>query len=127
MQLHQIPMIKSFDIIGYDFNASTYCDGVCVLVAMGAVAKDVADAVTYITDVTLLFGEAGTVEGALDYLADRRGINRYDERTFDQSEFPKIVFGHAEYPDYCPRCAGCGGVLDGFDPADYTTDDESEI
>lgn len=124
MQLHQIPMIKSYDIIGYDYDADHYCDGICILTALGEVEEAIAESATCITDVTTRFGDAGTVEGALDFIAVRRSIDRTREGTFDQSEFPKVIFGNAEFLEYCPRCAGCGGVLTGFDPEDYEDDAE---
>lgn len=124
MELHQIPMVKSYDIIGYDFAADHYCDGVCILAAIGAVDKATVEAAQYITDVTTLFNEAGTVEGALDSIAETRSIDRSDERSYDQSEFPKVIFANSEFLDYCPRCAGCDEVLTGFDPDDYRDNED---
>jgi hypothetical protein len=126
MQLHQIPMVKSFDIIGYDFAADHYCDGVCILAAIGAVDKATVDAAKYITDVTTRFNDAGTVESALDVVAETRNINRSDERSYDQSAFPKVIFAHSEFLDYCPRCALCEEPLTGFDPKDYESGDNDD-
>lgn len=107
-------------VIGYDFNADHYCDGVCILRALGEVTQDQYEQATYITDVTVLFDECSTVEGALAVIARRRGVDRMDERSYDSGSFPKVIFSTEEFPDYCPRCALCHGALPGFDPADYT-------
>lgn len=66
------------------------------------------------------------VEACLGVIAERRGIDRKDERSYDSGDFPKVIFASEEFPDYCPRCALCHGVLDGFDENDYKSDDESE-
>jgi len=110
MQLHRIPMTKSYDIVGYAFNTDTYCVGDCITQAVGEVDPQ--------------SGLTAHVEQALNEIAAERGINRDDERSFDSSEFPKVIFASEEF-DYCPRCIVCGGVLDGHDPDDYT-DPESE-
>lgn len=107
-------------IIGYDFNADTYCADGCILVALGEISQEQMDAATYVTDLTDVFGES-TVEDALGVIASRRGITRMDERSYDSGDFPKVVFHYHESPDYCPMCAGCLAPLDGFDPADYAT------
>ncbi len=120
--MRNIPMIKSYDILGYAFNADIYCDGICILLALGEITQEQFDAATYTTDVTVLFNDCATVEGALTVIAARRGIDRSSD--FDSSEFPYVIFGNAEYPDYCPRCSVCTGVLEGFDAADYETETE---
>lgn len=116
--------MKAWTIVGYVFNADIYCDGVCILQALGEVTPALVDSATYITDITTLFEDCGTIEGALGVIATRRGIDRDDERSYDSGNFPKVIFASEEFPDYCPRCAVCTGVLDGFDPADYLTDDD---
>jgi hypothetical protein len=96
-------LVKSFDIVGYDFSEYTYCEGTCVLHAMGEPTPSHANCLT--------------MEIVLDEVAARRGINRQDERSYDQREFPKVVFaGHLEGPT---PCSGCGGYLTGGgDPED---------
>jgi len=110
-------------IIGYAFNADTYCNGVCILRALGEITQEQFDRAKYITDVTVLFDDCATVEGALTVVARRRGIDRMNERSYDSGDFPKVIFSTEEFPDYCPRCALCTGALDGFDPDDYTTEE----
>lgn len=119
--------MKAWTIVGYAFDADIYCDGICILQALGEITPEQEKAATYVYDVTVpLFDGAATVEGALDVVATRRSIDRKDERSYDSGDFPKVIFASEEFPDYCPRCAQCGGVLDGFDPDDYTTDDDDE-
>lgn len=137
MQLHQIPMIKSYDIVGYTFNADIYCDGECILVALGELPPDTAD-ITGMQYRELSAHSAARnslrvarfatmdVETALNQVAATRNVNRDDESSYDSGDFPKVIFASEEFPDYCPRCALCHGVLDGFDEADYKTDDESD-
>lgn len=89
--------VKSFDVVGYDFSGSTYCDGVCVLNAMGEPAPSHANCLT--------------MELVLDEVAKRRGIDRHSERSYDSGDFPKVVFAdHLEEPT---PCEGCGGYLTG--------------
>lgn len=82
------------DIVGYDFNGYSYCAGSCVILAMGENP-----------------GAAHpSTESELDAFAEAQGIDRMDERSFDQEEFPKVIFGsHVESSD--ERCEGCGDSL----------------
>jgi len=50
-------------------------------------------------------------EPVLDALAKLRGIDRYDERSYDSSVFPKVVFDHDL--DRTHEDAGCDGCEDG--------------
>lgn len=117
--------MKAWTIIGYTFNADIYCDGVCIIRAIGEIGPVIYDRAERITDVTELFDGSATVEDALTVIGTARGIDRDDERSYDSGDFPKVIFASEEFPDYCPRCAVCTGVLDGFDAADYRTDDET--
>lgn len=116
--------MKAWTIIGYAFNADIYCDGVCIIRALNEIGPIIYDRAERITDVTQLFDGSATVEDALAVIAGHRNIDRDDERSYDSGDFPKVIFASEEFPDYCPRCALCTGVLDGFDPADYATDDD---
>jgi hypothetical protein len=49
-------------------------------------------------------------EEALDFLAQRRGIDRYDEHTFDSGDFPKVIFRDQVTDD--DVCGVCGEKLD---------------
>lgn len=130
--------MKAWSIVGYALDADIYCNGECILVALGELPPEPADfenmmyaeVVAYSARRKILrentFGTADT-EDALKIVATRRNIDRDDERSYDSGDFPKVIFASEEFPDYCPRCALCHGVLDGFDENDYATGDESEI
>ena len=87
-------MVKSYDIVGYTFNAEILCP-YCV-----AKMYQKVPAIT-----------ASQVEVCLDLEAKFQGIDRYDETTFDSNEFPKVVFaddvgGNCNEcdTDHCSRC-----------------------
>lgn len=79
------------DIVGYDFNAEHWCPD-CLLNAFGNVLDRSA-------------------EDVLDREARALNINRHDERSFDQSEFPKVIF--ASQVDSDERCCKCHNSLIG--------------
>lgn len=67
--------MKSWAIVGYTYNTENYTpDGLVKVFA--PVMADHPDG----------------VEAVLDGLAKAFAIDRYDEQTFDSSEFPKIIF-----------------------------------
>jgi hypothetical protein len=100
--------MKAWTIVGYTYNADIYCVGNCITESLGE-----TDPQSGLTE---------HVEARLDEIAAQRGIDRMDERSYDSGDFPKVIFASEEFPDYCPHCAGCGGVLDGFDPKDYVNE-----
>ncbi len=122
--------MKAWTIVGYTFNADIYCNGNCILRALGELSQEEHDADGMDLISRILpgkFNGAATIEGALKVVATRRNIDSDDERSYDSGDFPKVIFASEEFPDYCPRCALCHGVLDSFDESDYKSDDESEI
>lgn len=48
-------------------------------------------------------------ETFLDRAAELRGIDRYDEHTYDSGDFPKVVF--STQIDGIEHCGQCGTVL----------------
>jgi len=83
---------KSFDIAGYTYNADIYCRMHIVPAIDGQAEVPEAE-----------------VEAKLDYLAKMLGIDRYDERSFDSGDFPKVIFESQaceEEHDVCgfPNC-----------------------
>lgn len=80
-------MSHATDIVGYIYKADIYCPG-CILGELGAG----------------VYG--GTTEQSLSRLADERGIDRFDEYSFDSDEFPKVVF-RSQIEDE-ERCGACG-------------------
>jgi hypothetical protein len=103
-------MSKAWDIVGYTYNADTYCTGSCVTDAMGH-------------GIGPLFADTPT-EALLDKIAKDRGVNRQVERSFDSQTFPKVIFqSMVEGPELC------GGStpesvhwLDGYSPEDLGVD-----
>jgi hypothetical protein len=90
------------DIVAYVYQADIYCPR-CIL----------AQATN---PVEVVFAErAGKdAEAALDLAAQRRGINRSDERSYDSDQFPKVVFevcGDEEH-EHCGECGAdlCGAA-----------------
>ena len=72
--------MKAYDIVGYTFDADTYCPE-CVL--------DIANEWLYADGVKVGYMR---VEDALDAWATSAKITRDDEWTFDSGDFPKVVF-----------------------------------
>lgn len=71
--------MKAFDIVGYTYAVENWLPEELLeaLIASGDLAP----------------GARGIgLEAALDQLAGERGIDRQDERSFDSSEFPKVIF-----------------------------------
>lgn len=83
------------DIVGYSFNADTYCVD-CI--------------VSVVTNGTYPSGSfaRSEVESKLDAIAQYDRIDRMDEHSFDSSEFPKVIFADSVHsgdsPDYCGKC-----------------------
>lgn len=73
---------KPFDVVAYMFKADLFHYGAIVPVLVNQGAPGV-----YLDE--KLYPHA---EMALDAIAKERGIDRYDENTFDSDEFPKVVF-----------------------------------
>jgi hypothetical protein len=78
-----IPTRHSFDVVGYAYQADIWCPE--------CIAKKFAP------------GQQAT-EAALDHAAEQRGIDRYDEATFDSDDFPKVVFRDQVEDEACGRC-----------------------
>ncbi len=90
----------------YTYNADIVCPD-CIIKRFG---DDIEPAVV----------ATGNAETVLDLAATARGIDRYDERSFDSGDFPKVVFGNQlnDDPDAgCEHCGDCHEPL-GHEPAD---------
>jgi hypothetical protein len=103
-------LAKSYDIVGYTYNAENYCPDHIVEQIDGQAPVPEREA-----------------EAKLDYLAGMFGIDRYDERSFDSGNFPKVIFRDQAHDgcnlanDYGPgqcgdRCGACGEPLGGSCP-----------
>lgn len=137
--------MKAWTIVGYAFNADHYCDGICILRALGEIGpvvyrranpdingkadwREISNRAADLTNRALArrFDGRTEVEECLGVIAERRGIDKDNERSYDSGSFPKVIFASEEFPDYCPRCALCHGVLDGFDEADYKSGEDCD-
>lgn len=84
-------------IVAYTYNAETLCPE-CTLAALGGVPSSDVPRQPH-----------GVVEKMLALDAEARGIDRMDEKSYDSSEFPKVVFACQIEGD--ERCDHCGEVL----------------
>jgi ribosomal protein L34E len=100
-------------VVGYDYKAERQCDD-CIRWAARAGAASAGSA--------MMWGDAGTTEDILGEWASMLGLDRDDEDSFDQSEFPKRVHEDQAHSDCTPinrcvdRCEGCGRPLGGTCP-----------
>ncbi|UOW93383.1 hypothetical protein SEA_LABELLE_57 [Mycobacterium phage Labelle] len=79
-------------IVGYTFQAEILC-GTCAVQKFLTVEIDPGSTVS-----------SDTVERFFDILALWRGIDRYEEESFDSSEFPKVVLSCTEHDEKCHNC-----------------------
>lgn len=94
--------MRATDVVGYTYSADTYHPD-CVLDALRGRERLLLDALP-----TLAAG-APSVEDRLDAVAAAIGFDRYDERSFDSDDFPKVVFASQVESD--EACGGCGEAL----------------
>lgn len=74
------------DIVGYTYQADNHCP-TCIKRMFGGGDLDI------------------DADEVLDYEAERHGIDRHDESSFDSGEFPKVIFTDmAEEDEYCGTC-----------------------
>jgi hypothetical protein len=71
--------MKAFDIVGYSWNAENYTPGGLIeaMIANGQASPAARDMDT---------------EEVLDQIANANAIDRYNERSYDSAEFPKVIF-----------------------------------
>jgi len=86
--------MNSYDVVGYDFNADTYCI-ICIIDELHARYPKVLDAVE---------GTWFDIEGFLRRCALTLDIDLHDERTYDSGDFPKVVFADQAEDEHCGRC-----------------------
>jgi hypothetical protein len=91
--------------IGYSYNADNYClDCIATVVSPHGGVRP---------------AHCNCAECRLDRIARKRGIDRYDEYSFDSSDFPKSIPYHNDIHAECDeltcnaRCAKCHDVIDG--------------
>lgn len=87
----------SNELAGYTYQADNYCRR-CIIAVLDA--PELA-----------LHGDTDPEE-CLDIVAEARGIDRYDERSFDSNDFPKVIFDYqVEGIEKCANFNECGEVL----------------
>lgn len=91
--------MSAFDIVGYDFKGGRYCTG-CIKAVMPTAEGEAYEGWA---DATGAMGAEEFLQG----IADAFGIDRVVERSFDTSEFPKVIFrGHVHGVEVCDMCGG---------------------
>jgi hypothetical protein len=96
-------MLSGTTVVAYDYRAQTYCAQDMREIAMGKLSE--------IGSPSSPWAETASTEDVLDVWASRSDIDRTDEYSFDQGEFPKVVF--ASQVEGVTRCGDCGqNVLD---------------
>jgi hypothetical protein len=90
------------DIVGYTFNADTYC-AEHIIDALPTGEGEAFDGWALAKGVTM------STEDNLSEIAYAFQIDRMDESSYDSSEFPKVIFAdsarNAEgHPDHCAVC-----------------------
>jgi hypothetical protein len=97
--LHALP----YDIMGYAYRTDLYCPG-CIVDQLPTGPGEAFDGWALVPPATM------STEANLDEIAAAFGIDRYDERTYDSGDFPKVVFRDQLEND--ERCGNCGGELE---------------
>ena len=93
---------KARDIVGYTFQADTYCSG-CIIDQLPTGHGQPYDGWALAPGVFM------PVEANLDEIAYAFGIDRNDETTFDSGDFPKVIF--SSMVEDTEHCGSCGGEL----------------
>ena len=93
---------KAWDIVGYTFQAETYCPG-CIIAQLSTGSGQTYDGWALTPGVSM------PVEANLTEIAYAFGIDRDDEKTFDSDDFPKVIL--SSEIGYCGACGACGGEL----------------
>ena len=98
-------MTKAWDIVGYTFQADTYCPD-CIIGALPTGEGQAYDGWALAPG-----ADPMSTEDNLNEIAAAFQIDRQDERSFDSGDFPKVIFSSqiqdAEY------CGHCGREIDG--------------
>lgn len=78
-------------IIGYTYKSDIYCMD-CLVNALDVYSFQ-----------SLYPEGVYETEDFLDKLAEFKGIDRYDESSFDSGDFPKVIFSLGD-PEFCGPC-----------------------
>lgn len=94
--------MKAWDVVGYMFNADTYCPD-CIVGALPTGEGGAYDGWKLASGVVM------STEDNLSEIAYAFQIDRMDERSFDSGDFPKVIFASSVEDD--EYCATCGETL----------------
>lgn len=89
--------MKYWKIVGYSYRVQTYCT-TCIIDALPTGEGEEFDGWTLEPTVHM------STEDNLTELAAAFGIDRMDERSFDSSYFPKVIFAGSVDDEYCDTC-----------------------
>jgi hypothetical protein len=95
---------KSWAIVGYTFAVDNYCPD-CIVASLPTGPGEAFDGWALAKGADNMSTEANLSEVAAAF-----GIDRDDERTFDSSEFPKVIF--SDQATWMDQCCVCGVYLD---------------
>lgn len=103
--------MASTDIVAYTYRADIYCPD-CIIDQLPTGPDEmfdgwaIADGADYIS-----------TEDNLSEIAAAFQIDRFDESSFDSSDFPKVVFdSQIEFTEYCGQCGA--EIIEGLEPED---------
>lgn len=90
---------KAADVIAYTYKAATWCPdcmGNAIRVLHGALSP------------TMMALSTSEAEAILADAAQREGIDRMDESSYDSDDFPKVIFAsQVEEREHCDNCGDC--------------------
>jgi hypothetical protein len=93
-------MAQPFDVVGYAYHAALVCPACIVGLISGG------------EDTEPMPVPAGlTAEKGLALLAERLGVDRMNESSYDSDDFPKVVFRDQLEDADLDSCELCGTVL----------------
>lgn len=97
-------MVHATKIVGYTFMADISCPSCARLFALEGIAGNSGGP-------AVLPANLGSTEKVLDEWAGLIGVNRADEFSYDEDDFPKVIFASQIEDD--EQCADCGKPLIG--------------
>lgn len=74
-------MSQPYDVVGYTFQAATFCPRCIVPIVEGSIDYPPVASVSGLS-----------AEGGLGLLAKALHLNRMDESSYDSGDFPKVIF-----------------------------------
>lgn len=102
-------MMHGATVVGYTYKTDNHCDD-CM--------REVAKRETTAAGSATMWSDCGSAEDIVGEWAMMLGIDRHDETSYDDSEFPKVIFARAVHDGCTPdngyergqcgdRCVAC--------------------